>query len=70
MQPASVAFLLDVDNTLFDNDRVIEDLKVHLTQAFGTEREQRYWAIFEKRRAELGYADYLGDAALPGRESP
>src|SRR5512141_1278613 len=57
---APVVFLLDVDNTLLDNDRVIEDLKAHLTQAFGVERQQRYWAIFEKQRDELGYADYLG----------
>jgi FMN phosphatase YigB (HAD superfamily) len=53
-------FLIDVDNTLLDNDRVIEDLKNHLIDAFGLEREQRYWTIFEELRSELGYADYLG----------
>jgi FMN phosphatase YigB (HAD superfamily) len=64
---APVAMLLDVDNTLLDNDRVIADLERHLAQAFaadtqasGAERADRYWAIFEKRRAEFGYADYLG----------
>ena len=55
-----VVFLLDVDNTLLDNDRVVADLKAHLTQAFGAERQERYWAIFEELRAELGYTDYLG----------
>jgi FMN phosphatase YigB (HAD superfamily) len=59
-QPAAVVFLLDVDNTLLDNDRVTADLKRHMTQAFGAERQERYWAIFEERRAELGYTDYLG----------
>ena len=59
-QPAPVVFLLDVDNTLLDNDRIIADLKAHLIQSFGAEREDRYWAIFEKLRLELGYADYLG----------
>jgi len=53
-------FLVDVDNTLLDNDRVIDDLKKHLIDAFGLEREQRYWALFEQLRTELGYADYLG----------
>ena len=53
-------YLIDVDNTLLDNDRVIEDLKKHLIDAFGLEREQRYWALFEQLRTELGYADYLG----------
>jgi len=55
-----VVFLLDVDNTLLDNDRITADLKQHLIRAFGVERQQRYWNIFEERRAELGYADYLG----------
>jgi FMN phosphatase YigB (HAD superfamily) len=59
-QPVSVVFLLDVDNTLLDNDRIGTDLKRHLTQAFGSVRQERYWAIFEKLRGELGYADYLG----------
>jgi hypothetical protein len=55
-----VVFLLDVDNTLLDNDRVSADLKRYLTREVGAERQQRYWAIFESLRAELGYADYLG----------
>ena len=55
-----IVFLLDVDNTLLDNDRVAADLRRHLTDAFGAERQERYWAIFEELRQELGYADYLG----------
>ena len=30
-----VVFLVDVDNTLLDNDRIIADLRDHLTQEFG-----------------------------------
>jgi FMN phosphatase YigB (HAD superfamily) len=55
-----VVFLLDVDNTLLDNDRVVADLRRHLEQQFGIESAERYWVIFERLRAELGYADYLG----------
>ena len=55
-----VTFLLDVDNTLLDNDAVIADLRRHLVDAFGVECDERYWAIFEQLRTELGYADYLG----------
>ena len=55
-----VAFLVDVDNTLLDNDHIAADLKRHLEHAVGPERQARYWAIFEELRAELGYADYLG----------
>lgn len=57
---ARVTFLLDVDNTLLDNDQVERDLRDFLEKAFGPELEGRYWAIFEQLRAELGYADYLG----------
>ena len=59
-KPHHLVFLLDVDNTLLDNDHVAEDLKRHLTNAVGPERQERYWAIFEQLRVELGYADYLG----------
>jgi len=55
-----VVFLFDVDNTLLDNDRVTADLKRHLEREVGHERQQRYWAIFEELRSQLGYADYLG----------
>jgi FMN phosphatase YigB (HAD superfamily) len=55
-----IVFLFDVDNTLLNNDRVTADLKRHLEQQVGHERQQRYWDIFEKIRTELGYADYLG----------
>jgi FMN phosphatase YigB (HAD superfamily) len=58
--PESVVFLLDVDNTLLDNDHVERDLRRHLEDAFGAERQRRYWELFEELRAELGYADYLG----------
>jgi FMN phosphatase YigB (HAD superfamily) len=57
---ADVVFLLDCDNTLLDNDRVIDDLRAHLARAFGPASRDRYWQIFEALRAELGYADYLG----------
>ena len=60
MAVPAVVFLFDVDNTLLDNDRIIADMKRHLEQEVGHERHERYWAIFEDLRAELGYADYLG----------
>jgi FMN phosphatase YigB (HAD superfamily) len=56
----NIVFLFDVDNTLLDNDRVTADLKRHLEQQVGPERQQRYWDFFEQIRNELGYADYLG----------
>jgi FMN phosphatase YigB (HAD superfamily) len=53
-------FLLDVDNTLLDNDRVTADLMGYLDQTVGRASREEYWKIFEGLREELGYADYLG----------
>ena len=58
--PAAVVFLFDVDNTLLDNDAIQTDLGQHLAEEFGSASRDRYWAIFEQLRGELGYADYLG----------
>jgi FMN phosphatase YigB (HAD superfamily) len=55
-----VVFLLDVDNTLLDNDRFGADLGAKLEQAFGIDARKRYWDIFEELRAKFGFADYLG----------
>src|ERR1700686_2005009 len=58
--PDQVVFLVDVDNTLLDNDHVQADLQKYLDHEFGSACSTRYWTIFEQLRAELGYADYLG----------
>ena len=55
-----IVFLFDVDNTLLDNDAIQEDLGNYLEAQFGRASRERYWAIFEALRAQLGYADYLG----------
>jgi FMN phosphatase YigB (HAD superfamily) len=65
-----LVFLLDVDNTLLDNDRVIADLMRHLDKVVGPESQQQYWAIFERLRGELGYADYLGALQAYRAEHP
>lgn len=58
--PHDTVFLLDVDNTLLDNDRIIAELRAHLELEFGAINANRYWNHFEALRSELGYADYLG----------
>ncbi len=59
-----VVFLLDVDNTLFDNDRIAEDLGARVQRSFGAAQRERYWQLFNERRAQLGLADYLGTLQL------
>jgi FMN phosphatase YigB (HAD superfamily) len=59
-QPDPIVFLIDVDNTLLDNDRVQDDFRRDLERDFGAEARDRYWAIQERLFTELGYRDYLG----------
>jgi FMN phosphatase YigB (HAD superfamily) len=57
---APVVFLVDVDDTLLDNDHIQNDLRKHLEREYGTECRDRYWTILEDLMKELGYRDYLG----------
>jgi len=70
MPKHDMVFLIDVDNTLVDNDRVAADLMRHLVAEVGRERQQRYWVLFEELRKELGYADYLGALQRYRMENP
>lgn len=56
----SIVFLIDVDNTLLDNDRVQDDFQYRIEREFGVEARDRYWKIQERLFVELGYRDYLG----------
>ena len=55
-----IVFLVDVDNTLLDNDQIQADIKDHLAREYGPACRDRYWAILEDLWTELGYRDYLG----------
>ena len=55
-----IVFLVDVDNTLLDNDGIQQDLKDHIEQVYGCAARDRYWRILEDRFAVLGYRDYIG----------
>ncbi len=65
-----VVFLIDVDNTLLDNDRIVADMREALIREVGAEKELRYWTIFEECRRTLGYADYLGTLQRFRMEDP
>jgi len=58
--PNRIVFLVDVDNTLLDNDRIQEDIQRRLEREFGAQCRERYWTIQEELFTQLGYRDYLG----------
>src|SRR5215472_7013877 len=59
-RPHPIVFLVDVDNTLVDNDGIQQDLKDHLERTYGVAARDRYWRILEDLMTELGYRDYIG----------
>jgi FMN phosphatase YigB (HAD superfamily) len=59
-RPAPLVFLVDVDNTLLDNDGLVEDLMQHIEREGGATSRDRYAQILEQVRSRLGYVDYLG----------
>ena len=50
MHAGDIVFLLDVDNTLLDNDRFKADLDARLEHDFGRDGRERYWALYESER--------------------
>jgi FMN phosphatase YigB (HAD superfamily) len=55
-----IVFLVDVDDTLLENDRIQNDLKRHIEREFGAQCRDRFWALQEELFNQLGYRDYLG----------
>jgi FMN phosphatase YigB (HAD superfamily) len=56
MTPSPIVFLVDVDDTLLENDHIQGDLE----REFRAQCRDRFWAIQEELFNELGYRDYLG----------
>ncbi|TMC23463.1 MAG: HAD family hydrolase [Chloroflexi bacterium] len=53
----SLAFLLDVDNTLLDNDAIKHDWNEQLHATLGTTLTTRFWQIYEQVRQERAVVD-------------
>jgi FMN phosphatase YigB (HAD superfamily) len=51
-------FLIDVDNTLLDNDRAKADVARAIQGLVGPERASRFWSLYEEVRDECGVVDY------------
>ena len=57
---STTVFLVDVDNTLLNNDLFQHELKRHIAAHLGDEARDRYWTIQETLFRTGGYRDYLG----------
>jgi FMN phosphatase YigB (HAD superfamily) len=55
---SNLVFLLDVDNTLLDNDRSKKDMEAALLELLGEEGTKRFWELYEGVRKELDVVSY------------
>jgi beta-phosphoglucomutase-like phosphatase (HAD superfamily) len=53
-----LAFLVDVDNTLIDNDAVKADLAARVTELLGPEHAALFWSTYEEIRREREVIDF------------
>ena len=51
---STLVFLIDVDNTLIDNDNVKSDLDEHIRVEMGDALTARFWELYEQARHESG----------------
>jgi FMN phosphatase YigB (HAD superfamily) len=58
MNGPELAFLLDVDNTLLDNDRIKQDMERAIASLVVADRASRFWSIYEAVREEEGVVDF------------
>jgi len=54
----TTVFLIDVDNTLVDNDRAKEDVARAIRDLVGPDRAARFWSLYEEVRHDGGVVDY------------
>ncbi len=53
-----LVILLDVDNTLLDNDGVKDDLDRFLAESFGGALRERFWQLYEDVRRDLDVVSF------------
>ncbi|HET8626620.1 MAG TPA: HAD family hydrolase [Thermomicrobiales bacterium] len=56
--PPCLTFMLDVDNTLLDNDAAKVELDRRLRALIGEDEAARFWRIYEEVRADAGVVSY------------
>src|SRR6266478_61928 len=66
----TLAFWIDVDNTLITNDDVKRDWDAHLQVELGPQLTARFWELYEQARQETGVVDIPLALARLRQETP
>ena len=54
-----LVFMIDLDNTILDNDGVKKDMEARLLQILGPQLAGRFWELYEVVRKELDIIDFF-----------
>jgi len=54
-----LVFMIDVDNTILDNDGVKADMEARLLELLGAACSARFWELYEIVRKELDVVDFI-----------
>jgi FMN phosphatase YigB (HAD superfamily) len=54
-----LVFMIDLDNTILDNDGVKKDMQARLVEILGPEMAARHWELYEIVRKELDVVDFI-----------
>lgn len=66
----SINFLVDVDNTLLDNDSIKANLDEDLRADLGPDLAKRFWDIYEQVRKEKGVVDIPAALTIFREQTP
>ncbi|HXK33083.1 MAG TPA: HAD family hydrolase [Dehalococcoidia bacterium] len=65
-----LVFLIDLDNTILDNDGVKKDMEASLAEKLGPEMSARFWELYEIVRKDLDVVDFIETFRRLGEEFP
>jgi FMN phosphatase YigB (HAD superfamily) len=54
-----LVFMIDLDNTILDNDGVKKDMQARMLEILGPEMAARHWELYEIIRKEVDYIDFI-----------
>jgi FMN phosphatase YigB (HAD superfamily) len=67
---SELAFLLDVDNTLLDNDGLKADLDARIRKLIGQEHGDEFWHVYDRVRRHEEYVDFPATLEAFARQHP
>lgn len=65
-----LVMMIDLDNTILDNDGVKEDLKARMLEILSEQGAARFWELYETVRKELDVIDFWEQIKRMKAESP